>query len=79
MLLFSFGIRRVRAVQAMLTAMIEPVLNPVWVLLVTGERPSVRALAGGGVIVAAVILSSLIGKHREIRETAAKSSHGTGP
>jgi drug/metabolite transporter (DMT)-like permease len=70
-LLFSYGIRRVRAVQAMLTAMIEPVLNPVWVLLVTGERPSARALAGGGIIVAAVIISSLIGKHREVKEAAA--------
>ncbi|MDR1903235.1 MAG: DMT family transporter [Treponema sp.] len=64
-LLFGYGIKRVRAVQAMLTAMIEPVLNPVWVLLVTGEKPSLSALAGGGVIVAAVVISSLIGKRRE--------------
>jgi drug/metabolite transporter (DMT)-like permease len=78
-LLFSYGIRRVRAVQAMLTAMIEPVLNPVWVLLVTGERPSLRALAGGGVIVAAVVFSSVIGKRREIREAAAKPPEGAGP
>ncbi|MDR2020619.1 MAG: DMT family transporter [Treponema sp.] len=75
-LLFSYGIRRVRAVQAMLTAMIEPVLNPVWVLLVTKERPSLRALAGGGIIMAAVMISSLIGKHREIREAAAKLPKG---
>jgi drug/metabolite transporter (DMT)-like permease len=68
-LLFSYGIRRVRAVQAMLTAMIEPVLNPVWVLLITGEKPSPRALAGGGIIVAAVLISSIIGKRRENRLT----------
>ncbi|MDR2184469.1 MAG: DMT family transporter [Treponema sp.] len=78
-LLFSYGIRRVRAVQAMLTAMIEPVLNPVWVLLITRERPAAEALAGGGVIVAAVIISSLIGKHREIREAAAGSPRGISP
>jgi drug/metabolite transporter (DMT)-like permease len=64
-LLFAFGIRRVTAVQAMLTAMIEPVLNPVWVLLVMGERPAVTALIGGAVIIAAVVAASLVGKRRE--------------
>ncbi|MDR1400552.1 MAG: DMT family transporter [Treponema sp.] len=60
-ILFSYGIQRVRAVEAMLIAMIEPVLNPVWVLLVTGERPSPAALAGGAIIVTAVVVSSFIG------------------
>jgi drug/metabolite transporter (DMT)-like permease len=64
-LLFSYGIRRVSAIQAMLTAMIEPVLNPVWVLAVTGEKPSVSALAGGAVIIAAVTVSSITGKRRK--------------
>jgi drug/metabolite transporter (DMT)-like permease len=63
-LLFSYGIKRITAVQAMLTATIEPVLNPLWVLLVTGERPAASALAGGSIIVAAVVVSSLIGKRR---------------
>jgi drug/metabolite transporter (DMT)-like permease len=64
-LLFAYGIRRVPAVQAMLTAMAEPVLNPVWVLLVTGEKPTAPAVAGGLLIVTAVAASSLIGKRRE--------------
>ncbi|GHV16525.1 membrane protein [Spirochaetia bacterium] len=63
-LLFSYGIKRVTAIQAMLTAMIEPVLNPVWVLLVTGERPTVSALIGGGIIITAVVGSSVIGRRR---------------
>ncbi|GHT70690.1 hypothetical protein FACS1894110_22590 [Spirochaetia bacterium] len=66
-ILFSYGIKRVSAVQAMLTAMIEPVLNPLWVLAVTGEKPSVSALTGGGIIIAAVAASSYIGKRRELR------------
>jgi drug/metabolite transporter (DMT)-like permease len=45
--------------------MIEPVLSPLWVLVVTGEKPSASALVGGGIIVAAVLLSSLIGIRRE--------------
>jgi drug/metabolite transporter (DMT)-like permease len=63
--LFAFGIKRTSAVQAMLTAMIEPILNPLWVLAVTGERPSPFALLGGGIIIAAVLLSSLVGKRRK--------------
>jgi drug/metabolite transporter (DMT)-like permease len=58
--LFAYGIKRVPAVQAMLTATIEPVLNPVWVLLVTGEKPSLSVLAGGSLIVAAVIFTAVI-------------------
>jgi drug/metabolite transporter (DMT)-like permease len=64
-LLFAYGIKRISALQAMLTAMIEPVLNPLWVFLVTGEKPALPALLGGGIIVTAVAASSLIGRRRE--------------
>jgi drug/metabolite transporter (DMT)-like permease len=57
--LFAYGIKRVFVVQAMLTAAIEPVLNPVWVFLVTGEKPSATALLGGAVIIAAVMVSTV--------------------
>jgi drug/metabolite transporter (DMT)-like permease len=66
--LFSYGIKRITAIQAMLTAMAEPVLNPVWVLLVTGERPSVSALIGGAIIIVSVVASSLIGWGRNRRD-----------
>jgi drug/metabolite transporter (DMT)-like permease len=62
--LFAYGIKRVTAVQAMLTAMIEPVLNPVWVLAVTGERPTVSALIGGGIIITALALSTALSAWR---------------
>ncbi|MDR1904982.1 MAG: DMT family transporter [Treponema sp.] len=62
--LFAYGIKRVTAIQAMLTAMIEPILNPVWVLLITGESPAVSAILGGGIIIAAVVFSSIIGRRR---------------
>ena len=65
--LFVYGIKRVRAVQAMLTAAIEPVLNPVWVLVVTGEKPALLVIAGGVIIIAAVVLSSLVNKKRLIQ------------
>jgi drug/metabolite transporter (DMT)-like permease len=65
--LFAYGIKRISAVQAMLTAAIEPVLNPIWVLLITGEQPAVLAILGGGIIIAAVILSSGILFHKKHR------------
>jgi drug/metabolite transporter (DMT)-like permease len=58
--LFALGITRVQAMQALLIAMIEPVLNPVWVFVVTGERPSPAAFTGGLVIILAVLLSSVL-------------------
>ena len=59
-LLFSYGIKRVGAVQAMLTALIEPVLNPVWVLFIVGEKPSAATVAGGLIIISALVGSSLM-------------------
>ena len=58
--LFAYGIKRVSAVQAMLISAIEPVLNPVWVLAVTGEKPALSVIAGGSVIISAVVFSSVI-------------------
>ena len=63
--LFAYGIKRISAVQAMLTATAEPILNPVWVLIVMGEKPSPAALAGGAIIIIAVAASSLVGMRRE--------------
>jgi drug/metabolite transporter (DMT)-like permease len=58
--LFSYGIKRVTAIQSMLLCTLEPLLNPVWVLLLTGERPTISALIGGAMIICAVIASSLV-------------------
>jgi drug/metabolite transporter (DMT)-like permease len=66
-LLFSFGIVRVQAVSAMLIASIEPILNPIWVLLVTGEKPAPSALAGGVIIICAAMISSLRFSHKKIK------------
>jgi drug/metabolite transporter (DMT)-like permease len=44
----------VRAIEAILIPVIEPVLNPVWVWLFIGEVPSGWALLGGAIVVGAV-------------------------
>ena len=54
--LFTLGIARgVRSLDAGVVGYIEPMLNPVWVFLFLGERPSRWALLGGCVIIAAVL------------------------
>jgi drug/metabolite transporter (DMT)-like permease len=63
--LYGYAIRRISAVESVLVAVIEPVMNPVWVLLATGEAPSPRAIAGGAVIVAAVVLSTVVSVRRD--------------
>ena len=57
--LFNRGLKRVPAAEASLISMLEPVLNPIWVLLGTGKTPSRWALAGGGIVVASVIARTL--------------------
>ena len=64
-LLISYGIKRTTAIQAMLTAILDPILSPVWVLLITGEKPSLMALAGGAIIITAVVASSIVGLRRQ--------------
>ena len=66
--LFTKGMSRgVRSLDAGIICYIEPVLNPVWVFLVLGERPSAWALLGGAIIIVAVIIHMLLdarGKRR---------------
>ena len=52
---FSIGIKRTSALLACLTTALEPVLNPIWVALATPERPGRFAVAGGAVIIIAIV------------------------
>jgi drug/metabolite transporter (DMT)-like permease len=64
-LLFAVGIKRVTALDSSLIGVLEPVFNPVWVFLVMGEAPGGNALAGGAIIIAAVVLSTLYSMRRQ--------------
>jgi drug/metabolite transporter (DMT)-like permease len=52
--LLARAIRHVSALEAVLIPVIEPILNPVWVFLFQGERPSAVALLGGAIVLLAV-------------------------
>lgn len=62
--LFTFGLSHVRALDALLLSMVEPVLNPVWVYLGLGERPTAYAITGGAIILALVAMRAIRGERR---------------
>ncbi len=58
--LFTNGIAGgVRSLDASIIGFIEPLLNPIWVFLIIGERPSIWAIVGGAIIIAAVIFHTI--------------------
>jgi drug/metabolite transporter (DMT)-like permease len=66
--LFTLGMAQgIRSLDAGIVGYIEPVLNPIWVFLVLGERPSRWALLGGSIIITAVAIHTTI-KARENKE-----------
>jgi drug/metabolite transporter (DMT)-like permease len=70
-LFLTYGLKHVTAVQSLLTSVLEPLFNPVWVFLVLGERPGPRALLGGAIILIAVTLRSVISLRSAMRPVAA--------
>ncbi|HEX2060423.1 MAG TPA: DMT family transporter [Thermoanaerobaculia bacterium] len=59
---FVRGLQHVTATEASLTGMLEPIANPIWVLLFLGETPSAFAIAGGIVVLAAIAWHTMQGE-----------------
>jgi drug/metabolite transporter (DMT)-like permease len=60
-LLFTLAMARgLRSLDASIIGYIEPVLNPVWVFLFIGERPSGWAIVGGAIIIASVLAHMIL-------------------
>ncbi len=57
--LYSQAIRHVTALEAVIIPVVEPIMNPVWVLLFVGERPGPLALVGGAIVLGAVTLRAI--------------------
>ena len=72
---FTRALRYLPAAQATLIANIEMVLNPLWVWLVHGERPSTLALVGGGLVLAAVMADGVV-QVRRTRSAPAGQTRG---
>lgn len=59
-LAYARAVRRATAMEAALLPMIEPVLNPIWVLLAVGETPGRFALIGGAIVLSTVAWRALV-------------------
>jgi drug/metabolite transporter (DMT)-like permease len=57
--LFVAGIKHVTATEASIVGTLEPIANPLWVLLFLGERPTVYAVIGGAIVLAAIAWRTL--------------------
>ncbi len=53
-ILYAVAVKDVTALDSMLIPIIEPLLNPLWVFLLLGERPGHWALLGGAIVLASV-------------------------
>ncbi len=54
-ILFTYGQKILSALESSLIALLEPILNPIWVVIGYGEYPSTYAIIGGAIIIAAII------------------------
>jgi drug/metabolite transporter (DMT)-like permease len=56
---YTQSVKYVSSVEAILITVIEPIFNPPWVFLATGESPSTYAFLGGFVVIITIILREL--------------------
>jgi drug/metabolite transporter (DMT)-like permease len=59
-ILYAWALAHVSAIEAVLITVLEPLLNPIWVGLVTGETPSTTAIVGGIIVVTAVVARNFV-------------------
>jgi drug/metabolite transporter, DME family len=64
LIFFTAGSRHLLAAELIFFALIEIVLAPVWVWAGLGEVPRDLTLAGGGVVLAAIVGQALLGRRR---------------
>jgi len=73
-LLYARAIKHVTALEAVLIPVLEPILNPLWVMLTVGERPSPFALLGGAIVLGALTTRALTSLRAARALTAAPRS-----
>lgn len=59
-LLFSRAIQAVRAIDGVLITTLEPILNPLWALLILGEQPGMWASIGSMIVIGSVAARAIV-------------------
>ncbi len=63
-MLATVASRTLSATELGLLALLEPILGPLWAWMLLAERPSPAALAGGAIVLAAVIANEVFAAWR---------------
>lgn len=58
-ILYAKAIPVVSPLEAILITILEPILNPIWVCLFSGEAPSLWALIGGSIVLGTVVIRGI--------------------
>jgi drug/metabolite transporter (DMT)-like permease len=61
------GMRHVRALEASMLLLLEPVLNPVWSWLIHGEKPRAWSILGGAIILGGTLAKTWLDSRRASR------------
>lgn len=70
-ILFIKGVRGgTRPLDASIIGFIEPLLNPVWVFIFVGERPSNWAILGGAIIICTIVAHTFVQYRSKSRQPA---------
>lgn len=59
-ILYAKAIKHTTALEAILIPVIEPILNPLWVFLLLGERPGPWSIVGGFIVLAAITIRCVL-------------------
>ena len=59
-ILYALAIKHLSALEAILITVIEPLLNPLWVFIFAGEKPSLYAILGGFIVIVSVTVRSIV-------------------
>ncbi len=71
-ILYGTAIKYVSSVEAIIIPVLEPLLNPVWVFLFTGEAPGIFALIGGVIVVVTIIGREIHRQSNSVKEDEAE-------
>ena len=58
--LFARAVRSVPVTEAVLLTLLEPILNPIWVLLFWGEQPAAHVWSGGALILGGLLTMAVL-------------------
>ena len=59
-ILYGKAIRHVSALEATLLPVLEPLLNPIWVVIIMQEQPTLLSVIGGTIVIGAITLRGII-------------------